>query len=127
MKKKIMVVDDEPDQIFSLKLILEHNNEYEIIGAKNGLECLELLEKNNMPDLILLDIMMPKMNGWEVLKHIRSKSEWKDIPVIFLTALTGKDKRNKGNIVADGYIEKPYDLDDLKKTIEIIIDKKKQT
>lgn len=125
MKKKIMVVDDEPDQIFSLKLILEHDSEYEIIGANNGLQCLELLEKSKIPDLILLDIMMPKMNGWDVLEQLKKKSEWKDIPVIFLTALTAKDKRNKDVWKADGYIEKPYDLEDLKKTIKSIINKNK--
>jgi len=125
MKKKIMVVDDEPDQIFSLKLILEHDSEYEIIGANNGLRCLELLEKSKIPDLILLDIMMPKMNGWDVLEQLKKKSEWKDIPVIFLTALTAKDKRNKDVWKADGYIEKPYDLEDLKKTIKSIINKNK--
>ena len=69
--KRIMMVDDERDQIFSIKIALEDScgDEYEVIPAYNGAECFELLKNNEKPDLILLDIMMPKMNGWDVLQN----------------------------------------------------------
>jgi CheY-like chemotaxis protein len=121
MKKKILVVDDGPDQILSIKLIFEFNNEYEVIGAKSGMECFDILNQGNIPDIILLDIMMPKMNGWEVFKHLKNNSKWKDIPIIVITALTGKDNEPHGELIPDEYIEKPYDLNDLKsKTIKIL-------
>ena len=69
MKKKIMVVDDDLDQIHTIKLILgDFIDMYEVIGADSGMQCLQLLKNNHIPDLILLDIMMPKMSGWEVFK-----------------------------------------------------------
>ena len=123
MKKKILVVDDEPDQIYSLKLVLEYNGRFEVISAKNGEECIRLLGKKNLPDLILLDVMMPKMSGWEVLKHLKSNAEWKDIPVIIITALTGKDNGSEGRFIPDDYIEKPYDVEDLKKRVYNVLNK----
>jgi len=86
--KKIMIVDDEKDQIFSVKTSFEtaYPNKYEIIGAESGKKCFELLEKKIIPDLILLDIMMPTMNGWEVFDKLRASQKYKNIPVIFLTA-----------------------------------------
>jgi len=63
--KKITMVDDEEDQIFGIKMALEelYGNEYELIPAKGGMKCIELLKNNEIPDLILLDIMMPEMSG----------------------------------------------------------------
>ena len=86
--KKIMLVDDEQDQIFSIKTGFEQEypNEYEIIGVESGKKCFELLEKNVKPDLILLDIMMPDMDGWEVFDKLKANQSWKNIPIIFLTA-----------------------------------------
>jgi len=64
---KIMVVDDEPDQLFSIKKSLENfDSDYEVIGANGGEQCFELLKNGQIPDLILLDIMMPGMTGWTV-------------------------------------------------------------
>jgi CheY-like chemotaxis protein len=116
LKKRIMVVDDVPDQIVTIRLIFEFNNEYEVIGANDGEECLDLLKAGNIPDIILLDIMMPKMDGWEVFRKIKRNSKWKDIPIIFLTALTGDDMRF-GNITVDDFIKKPYDINDLKSKV----------
>jgi len=126
MKKKIMVVDDEPDQIYSIKLFLEHSDEYEVIGAKSGIECLELLKNKKIPDLILLDIMMPKMSGWDVFEHLKEKTEWKEIPIIFLTALTDEYSKILGQMTADDYIEKPYDSEHLKNRIEKVLKKTKK-
>jgi len=120
-KKKIMVVDDESDQILSVKQIFEHEEEYEVISAKNGKECLKMLKHKIIPDIILLDIMMPKMNGWDVFKRLKEKNEWKDIPVIIITALGSKERLAYENLFPDDHIEKPYDVVDLKKRVAQIL------
>jgi len=121
--KRIMVVDDEPDQLYTIKITLElENNDFEIISVKNGKECIDKLRKNEIPDLILLDIMMPEMNGWEVLEIIRGNNKWKDIPIIFLTAKTDELADKYRNLVADDYIEKPFDIHNLSKRIKRILD-----
>lgn len=118
-----MVVDDESDQILSIKLFLEHFGEFEVISAESGIECIDLLKKNIIPDLILMDIMMPKMSGWELFEQIKNNSKWKDIPVIVVTAVTGKDGVYSGKFVPDDYIEKPYDVEDLKKRVSNVLNK----
>ncbi len=118
-----MVVDDESDQILSIKLFFEHFGEFEVISAESGIECIDLLKKNIIPDLILMDIMMPKMSGWELFEQIKNNSKWKDIPVIVVTAVTGKDGVYSGKFVPDDYIEKPYDVEDLKKRVSNVLNK----
>jgi len=118
MKKKIMVVDDDPDLLHSVKQILgEPESEYTVTCVSSGTQCIGLLKNNEIPDLILLDIMMPKMNGWETLKNIQENLSWRDIPVVFLTSRTDKIAKNTGKFLAADYIEKPFDIDDLKKRI----------
>ena len=121
---KIMVVDDDPDQISTVKYVLESLDEkYEVIGANDGTQCLQLLKEDKIPDLILLDIMMPEMNGWEVYNHLKENSLWKDIPVIFLTARTDRVAKNAGGFLGDDYIEKPFNRDELMKRIEEVLNK----
>lgn len=116
--KTIMVVDDEPDIIYSIKYGLEDIGvRYKIIGASSGKECLKKLEEVK-PNLILLDIMMPVMNGWEVCSKIKSNEKTKDIPVIFLTAKIDAISKSMGLKGAEDYIEKPFDITDLKDRIE---------
>jgi CheY-like chemotaxis protein len=124
--KKIMLVDDEQDQIFSIKTGFEQEypNKYKIIGVESGKKCLELLEKNDKPDLILLDIMMPEMDGWEVFDKIKANPSWQDIPVIFLTARSDDLAANAGSMIAEDYIEKPIDIEELKTRIENVLKKK---
>ena len=126
--KKIMIVDDEQDQIFSVKtgFETEYPKEYEIIGAKNGKKCFELLEKNVKPDLILLDIMMPGMDGWEVFDKLRANQKYKNIPVILLTARSDGLAVNAGSMIADDYIEKPVDISELKSRIDKVLKKAKK-
>jgi DNA-binding response OmpR family regulator len=123
--KKIILVDDEKDQIFSVKIGFEnaYPKEFEIIGAESGKMCFELLEKNIKPDLILLDIMMPKMDGWEVFDKLRANPKYKNIPVIFLTARSDGFAANAGSMIADDYIEKPVDIDELKARIDKVLNK----
>lgn len=122
---KIMLVDDEQDQIFSVKTGFEiaYPKEYEIIGANSGKMCFELLEKNVKPDLILLDIMMPKMDGWEVFDKLRANQKYKNIPVIFLTARSDGFAANAGSMIAEDYIEKPVDINELKTRIDKVLKK----
>lgn len=104
--KKILIVDDEADilEIISYNLIKEG---YEIQTAKNGIEALEKVEPFK-PGLVILDIMMPKMSGVEVCKILRSKPEYNDTLIIFLTALNDESSQIKGlETGADDYISKP--------------------
>ena len=117
--KKIMVVDDEPDQIFTIKKTLEKpGSDYELITANSGAQCLELLEKNQIPDLILLDIMMPEMSGWIVFDKLKDNTSWEKIPIIFLTARTDKIAEDAGGFLGNDFIEKPFEAKDLKSRID---------
>lgn len=122
--KKILVIDDENDILLSLKQGLEDTNgEITVIAAKSGMECFEILKKGEKPDIILLDIMMPVMNGWEVLNRIRENPKWNNIPIVFLTAKNDDFTKTFGKSIALDFIEKPFDLDDLKKKINYLLDK----
>ena len=122
--KKIMIVDDKPDMIFSVKCGLEDfSEEYKVIGAGSGRECFDLLKNGQMPDLIILDIMMPKMNGWDVFTKLKEKPEWREIPVVFLTAKTDPYSKGFGKRAATDYIEKPCDIKNLERRIDKILKK----
>ena len=123
MKKKIMVVDDEPDQILTVKLILEDlSDRYEVIGADSGMQCLELLKNNQIPDLIFLDVMMPGMNGWDVAAEIKKNPKWNKIPLVFLIAKTDSFSKTFGGIVSEDYITKPFEIKELKESIDKFLD-----
>jgi CheY-like chemotaxis protein len=123
--KNILYVDDKKNQIFSIKTAFEdlYGNEYKIIPAESGKKCLELLNKNFIPDLILLDIMMPDMNGWEVFDKLKANPSWKNIPVVFLTARTDGFAENTGEFIAEDYIKKPIDVKELKTRIDNVLKK----
>jgi len=105
-KPKVMVVDDTPDNLFLMQALLEE--QYEVVTAESGPEALQLLEAPQLPELILLDIMMPVMDGHEVLRRVRAKPETAPIPVIFLTALTSVEEEQHGlDLGAVDYIAKP--------------------
>ncbi|RLF38929.1 MAG: response regulator [Thermoplasmata archaeon] len=126
--KKILVVDDEPLIITSIKIGLESiGGNYEVIGANSGEECFKILEEGEKPDLILLDIMMPGMDGWKVHDKLKAKeSPYNDIPIIFLTAANNEDYREVGTWFGEDYIEKPFDIMDLKKSIDRVLNKRKK-
>ena len=106
MIKKILVVDDEKDIVDIIKYNLEREKEYEVLTASNGKQAIEAAETN--PDLILLDIMMPELNGFEVCKILKSNPQTSGIPVIFLTAKENEIDEILGlEIGADDYITKP--------------------
>ena len=121
MVKKLLVVDDNPDVIFSVRNGLEKfKKDYTIIGAESGKECLELLETNT-PDLILLDIMMPELSGWKTFDLIKGNDSWKNIPIVFLTARTDNVAKNAGGFLGEDYIEKPFEIKDLKERIDKVL------
>ena len=121
----ILIVDDNSDVIISLKNGLEDEPEkYRVISAQNGHQCLELLKNKQTPDIILLDLMMPEMSGWEVYDKLKEHTTWKNIPVVFLTARTDRNARNAGRFLGDDYIEKPFEISDVKSRIEKVLTSK---
>jgi putative two-component system response regulator len=125
ISKTILVVDDNPDVITSLKTGLEDTTQvYRILGAENGQKCLEMLQADIIPDIILLDIMMPVMSGWEVFDRIKENPAWSTIPVIFLTARTDRIAKNAGGFLGDDFVEKPFEIADLKNRIEKVFQDK---
>ena len=102
----ILVLDDIPTNIVLVKALLKSKN-YEVISAKTGTEALALAEERQ-PDVILLDIMMPVMDGYGVLARLRSNEKTKDLKVIMLSALASEDDITKSvELGADGYLTKP--------------------
>jgi signal transduction histidine kinase/DNA-binding response OmpR family regulator len=121
--KNILIVDDDPRNIFILASALE-SFEAEVIDAENGTEALEKLERYKV-DLILMDIMMPIMDGYETIREIRKNRKLKDIPIIALSAKSLKEDREKCiKVGADDYISKPVDYDIFVRLIKIWISKK---
>jgi CheY-like chemotaxis protein len=121
---KIMVVDDEKGQIYAIEQYFNtfHADEYKIISATSGKKCLKLLEKET-PDVLILDIMMPEMNGWEVIEELQGEPNNQKIPIIILTARTDEFARDAGKLMADDFIEKPIDMEELKIRIDKVLKK----
>jgi two-component system alkaline phosphatase synthesis response regulator PhoP len=102
---KILLVDDEPDIVEFLKYNLEQNG-YDVIVGHDGLQALKKLSEN--PELIILDIMMPHLDGYEVYHKIRENKNFKDVPIIFLTAKSGETDEIKGlELGASDFVQKP--------------------
>jgi len=124
MAKKIMIVDDDVGVVYSIKHGMERlDKDYEIIPVNSGKKCLELLTNNNIPDLILLDIMMPEISGWETYQKIKQNELWRNIPIVFLTARTDHIAKSAGGFLGDDYIEKPFKIPQLKERIDKILKK----
>ena len=116
-KKKILIVDDEDDILHFLELVLREKG-YEVATAGSGYEALTRTQMEK-PDLVLLDIMMPQMDGWEVLKLLRVDEETRRIPVAMLSARTEAKDRVQGlQEGAVDYICKPFSLKELLSKIE---------
>ena len=106
MRNKILVVDDTPDNLFLMNALLE--DEFDVVTATSGQEALAIARAAQPPQLILLDIMMPVMDGYEVMRQLRQDPATAAIPVIFLTALTSIDEEQYGlDLGAVDYITKP--------------------
>lgn len=123
-KKVIMLVDDNPDLLYSIKKGLESLGDYEVVTVESGRKCLQLL-KNIKPDLVLLDIMMPGMDGWDVCAKIKNDKKTENIPIVFLTAKTDPISKSMGTLASADYITKPFDIKVLKRRIDSVIRSKK--
>lgn len=111
--KKVMIVDDDMRNVFALSSVLEDRN-MDVVVAKNGIECLEKLEELDSIDCVLMDIMMPKMDGYEAMTEIRKNPEYAKLPIIALTAKAMKGDRSKCiDSGASDYLSKPVNTDKL--------------
>ena len=115
--KKILIVDDEQDIVESLKFVLEIAN-YSCYCAYNGEDGLRLA-KEIVPDLIILDVMMPKINGYKISRLLKYDNKYKDIPIIMVTARSQlEDKMIGEETGVNEYITKPFELDAIVKKVE---------
>jgi putative two-component system response regulator len=122
MVKTILVVDDFQDIIISVKCVLEDaTKEYQVIGVDSGEKCLQVLQGDHLPDLILLDIMMPGMSGWDVAARIKENDRWSTVPIVFLTALGDEMSAGMGLLASEDYIVKPFDIVKLKECVNRIL------
>jgi CheY-like chemotaxis protein len=123
MVKTILVVDDYLDIAISVKQVLEDSTgEYQVINADSGEKCLQILQQANaLPDLILLDIMMPGMSGWDVAARIKQNERWQNIPIVFLTAKGDEMSIGIGHLASEDYIVKPFDIMKLKESVKRIL------
>lgn len=120
-KKKVLVVDDEKDLTFFLKANLELTGNYQVVTAADGQEGLEAA-LSYKPDLIILDVLMPKMDGFQTLKRLKQIEETKKTPVIVLTAKNETACLDKGiSLGADFYLPKPFTLENLTQFIELTV------
>ena len=117
MVPRILVVDDMPDNLFLMNGLFE--DRYKVVLAASGAEALKVVMSDNPPDMVLLDIMMPDMDGYEVLRRIRQHPPTANIPVIFLTALaSSQDERLGLDLGAIDYLTKPVDPDQVIQRVE---------
>jgi DNA-binding response OmpR family regulator len=119
-KKKILIVDDEADILALLGARLESSG-YSVFKADNGRDAIDIARDKN-PDLIILDIMLPEMDGTAVNQNLKDSEVTKNIPIIFLTALQDKSTESPGHMIGNNIIfAKPFDAKELMATIKKII------
>ena len=123
--KKLLLIDDDPNLILLVKDYLEFRG-YQVMTAENGREALDLLEQD-IPDMIICDVMMPEMDGYALVKHIREEPRTNRIPVLFLSAKGQSQDRVKGlNEGADVYMVKPFEPEELVAQVESSLDQIKR-
>jgi len=118
MNKKVMIVDDDPDILDTLRMILE-KQEYDITTVSNGQECIDELEKG-FKGVILLDLMMPVMDGWDTIKEIVEKGHMKNVAIEIISALGSREDRRMGILEPHiyDYLTKPIDLKELIESVK---------
>jgi two-component system alkaline phosphatase synthesis response regulator PhoP len=118
--KKILIVDDEPNIVMSLEYTFKKNN-FEVFIARDGQEALEIL-KNQLPDVIILDVMMPMVDGYATLEQIKKDDRLKHCKVIFLTAKNKEKDIEKGlSLGANLYVLKPFSVKKLVEQVQGLI------
>ncbi len=121
MAKRILVVDDEPNIVLSLEFLMRRAG-FEVTVARSGGEALKALE-GPPPDLMLLDVMMPEFDGYEVCERIRARPEWRATKIIMLTARGREAERERGLALgADAYVTKPFSTRELVEQVKRMLD-----
>jgi two-component system response regulator VicR len=120
-KKRVLCIEDDAEMIDLIRLILERKG-FEVLEAVGGKEGLEV-SRREVPDLILLDLMMPEVDGWEVFRQLRADEQLKDIPVIVVTAKAQSIDIVLGLHIAkvDGYVTKPFGPQELLKSVNKVL------
>jgi len=121
ISKKVVYIEDESEMIDLVRFILSRKG-YEVIGANGGREGLDII-RQKLPDLVLLDLMMPDMDGWDVYQQMKSVEATRDIPVIVITAKAQSIDKVLGLHIAkvDDYISKPFSPQELVESVEKVI------
>ena len=119
--KRVVCIEDEPEMIDLVRLILGRKG-FDVIGANGGIEGLETVQRER-PDLVLLDLMMPDMDGWEVYQQMKADDDLRNIPVVVVTAKAQSIDKVLGLHIAkvDDYITKPFGPQELLESVEKII------
>jgi DNA-binding response OmpR family regulator len=118
--KKILIVDDEPNIVMSLEYIFKKEN-FEVFIARDGAEAIDIVD-NDIPDIIILDIMMPNVDGFQVLKYLKANEDLSGIKVIFLSAKNKVSDIELGlQLGADKYISKPFSTKKLVKEVQLLL------
>ncbi|MBI3195492.1 MAG: response regulator [Ignavibacteriae bacterium] len=118
--KTIMLVDDEKPWLDIMSHVLKEKS-FRVMAAESGVEALKMLQRKT-PDLILSDVRMPVMNGFDLYQQVRSETKNKNIPYVFMSSIDDYDAMHVAKeLGADGYVTKPYDIDDAKTTINQLL------
>ncbi len=121
LNEKIVIADDEPHILLSLKYVIGKMGGYQVFPAENGDQAIQMI-KEEMPKLVILDVMMPKMSGYEVCEKLKTDDKFKDIYIILLTAKGQETDKEKGFALgANEYFTKPFDPDKLLQKIKSIM------
>lgn len=125
--RKIVCVEDEPEMIDLMRLILSRKG-FEVVGANGGVKGLEIIRAEK-PDLVLLDLMMPEMDGWQVYQQLKADPSTENIPVVVVTAKAQNIDKVLGLHIAkvDDYISKPFSLQELVDRVEQVLKRREQT
>ena len=115
-KKIVMIVDDAPDNLLLLDMMLD--DEFDVVQARSGEECLTIIDRQ-IPDILLLDVNMPGMSGYEVCRILRERSSTKSLPIIFISAMLTSEERAEGfNVGGNEYLNKPVNAKELLNKIQ---------
>lgn len=120
--ERILVVDDTPDNLFLIETVLQAEG-YHVEVADNGQDAMTMISAEP-PALLLLDVMMPGMHGYEVVRRIRQNSNLPFIPIILITGCEQLDTSEQFDVAVEGFISKPIDFDELLKHVSAILAKK---
>jgi len=120
-KKRILIVDDEPNILTAISFLLSQKG-YEIEKAVNGKQALQKAEAT-IPDIVILDVMMPEMDGFQVARRLRQKAKFDNLRIVFLTARGTQEDRFQGyETGGEVYLTKPFDNDELLLTVQEVLE-----